>query len=194
MIAGTTQGLDGAVFNIYRDGQIVSSDVTKNGGIIEVKDVTKGLWTFVEVEAPEGYALDSTPHSVYVDVTDGDKQYTVTASNSPLPSLKITKADAQTFAKVKAAFLVESLTGSYSTTVTVDGEKTLPDLQPGVYRVTEQSVEGAVYQDRHPSGHRPAGRCRYCGGRLHQLCKTRFGDPEEKHCHRGTHCPCGLQN
>ena len=141
VIAGTTHGLDGAVFNIYRDGQIVGSDVTKNGGIIEVKDVTKGLWTFVEVEAPEGYALDPTPHSVYVDVTDGDKQYTVSASNSPLPSLKITKADAQTFAKVKATFLVESLTGNYSTTVTVDGEKTLPDLQPGVYRVTEQSVE-----------------------------------------------------
>lgn len=141
VIAGTTHGLDGAVFNIYRDGQIVGSDVTRNGGIIEVKDVTKGLWTFVEVEAPEGYALDPTPHSVYVDVTDGDKQYTVSASNSPLPSLKITKADAQTFAKVKATFLVESLTGSYSTTVTVDGEKTLPNLQPGVYRVTEQSVE-----------------------------------------------------
>ena len=139
--AGTTRGLDGAKFNIYRDGQIVGSDVTKNGGIIEVKDVTKGLWTFVEVEAPEGYALDPTPHSVYVDVTDGDKQYTVSTSNSPLPSLKITKADAQTFAKVKATFLVESLTGSYSTTVTVDGEKTLPDLQPGVYRITEQSVE-----------------------------------------------------
>ena len=141
VIAGTNRGLDGAVFNIYRDGQIVGSDVTKNGGIIEVEDVTKGLWTFVEVEAPEGYALDPTPHSVYVDVTDGDKQYTVSASNSPLPSLKITKADAQTFAKVKATFLVESLTGSYSTTVTVDGEKTLPDLQPGVYRITEQSVE-----------------------------------------------------
>ncbi len=129
------------MFNIYRDGRIVGSDVTKNGGIIEVKDVTKGLWTFVEVEAPEGYALDPTPHSVYVDVTDGDKQYTVSASNSPLPSLKITKADAQTFAKIKATFLVEALTGSYSTTVTVDGEKTLPDLQPGVYRVTERSVE-----------------------------------------------------
>ena len=141
VIAGTNTGLNGAVFNIYRDGQIVGSDMTKNGGIIEVKDVTKGLWTFVEVEALEGYALDPTPHSVYVDTTDGDKQYTVSASNSPLPSLKITKADAQTFAKVKATFLVESLTGSYSTTVTVDGEKTLPDLQPGVYRVTEQSVE-----------------------------------------------------
>ena len=141
VIAGTTHGLDGAVFNIYRDGQIVGSDVTSSGGVIEVNDITTGLWSFVEVEAPEGYALDPTPHSVYVDVTDGDKQYTVTASNSPLPSLKITKADAQTFAKVKATFLVESMTGSYSTTVTVDGERTLPDLQPGVYRVTEQSVE-----------------------------------------------------
>ena len=141
VIAGTTRGLDGAVYNIYRDGQIVGSDVTSGGGIITVNDVTKGLWTFAEVEAPEGYALDPTPHSVYVDVTDGNKQYTVSASNSPLPSLKITKADAQTFAKVKATFQVESLTGSYSTTVTVDGEKTLPDLQPGVYRITEQSVE-----------------------------------------------------
>ena len=139
--AGTTRGLDGAKFNIYRDGQIVGSDVTQNGGIIEVKDVTKGLWSFVETEAPEGYCADSTPISVYVDTTDGDKQYTVSASNSPLSSLKITKADAQTFAKVKATFLVEALTGSYSTTVTVDGEKTLPDLQPGVYRITEQSVE-----------------------------------------------------
>ena len=141
VIAGTTRGLDGAVYNIYRDGQIVGSDVTSGGGIIEVNDVTKGLWTFVEVEAPEGYALDPTPHSVYVDVTDGNKQYTVSAGNSPLPSLKITKADAQTYAKVKATFLVESLTSSYSTTVTVDGEKVLQDLQPGVYRITEQSVE-----------------------------------------------------
>ena len=141
VIAGTTRGLDGAVYNIYRDGQIVGSDVTSSGGIIKVNDVTKGLWTFVEVEAPEGYALDPTPHSVYVDVTDGDKQYTVSASNSPLPSLKIKKSDAQTYAKVKATFLVESLTGSYSTTVTVDGEKVLQDLQPGVYRITEQSVE-----------------------------------------------------
>ena len=44
--AGTDRGLDGAVYNIYRDGQIVGSDVTSNGGIIEVNDVTKGLWTF----------------------------------------------------------------------------------------------------------------------------------------------------
>ena len=75
--AGTTRGLDGARFLIYRDGQIVGSDVTANGGIIEVNDVTKGLWSFVETEAPVGYCADSTPISVYVDTTDGDKQYSL---------------------------------------------------------------------------------------------------------------------
>ena len=81
VIAGTDKGLDGAVYNIYLDGQIVGSDVTSGGGYIEVNDVTEGLWSFVEQEAPAGYALDPTPHSVYVSVTDGDKQYTVTAED-----------------------------------------------------------------------------------------------------------------
>ena len=92
--AGTTRGLDGARFLIYRDGQIVGSDVTANGGIIEVNDVTKGLWSFVETEAPSGYCTDPTPISVYVDTTDGDKQYTVTAENYELPNMKIIKRDA----------------------------------------------------------------------------------------------------
>ena len=139
--AGTTRGLDGAVYNIYRDGQIIGSDVTSGGGYIYVNDVTTALYTFVERESPDGYALDPTPHSVYVDVTDGNKQYTVTASNRELPSLKIIKQDAQTFAEVSAVFEIESITGSYSTTVTVNGSKTLNDLEPGVYRITEKSVE-----------------------------------------------------
>ena len=111
--AGTTRGLDGAKFNIYRDGQIVGSDVTKNGGMIEVKDVTEGLWSFVETEAPAGYCADSTPISVYVDTTDGDKQYTVTATNYKLPDMKIYKTDAQTGAPIPGTvFSVKSVTGS----------------------------------------------------------------------------------
>ena len=141
--AGTTQGLDGAKFNIYRDGQIVGSGVTKNGGIIEVKDVTKGLWSFVETEAPTGYCADSTPISVYVDTTDGDKQYTVTATNYKLPDMKIYKTDAQTGAPIPGTVLsVKSVTGSYSTSVTtgVDGSATLPSIPADVYVVREESV------------------------------------------------------
>ena len=141
--AGTTRGLDGAKFNIYRDGQIVGSDVTKNGGIIEVKDVTKGLWTFVEVEAPEGYALTPTSNSVYVDTTDGDKQYTVTAENHALPDMKITKWDAMSGKPIAGTvFSVKSVTGSYSTSVTTgtDGSATLSAIPAGVYVVREESV------------------------------------------------------
>ena len=141
--AGTTRGLDGAKFNIYRDGQIVGSDVTQNGGIIEVKDVTKGLWSFVETEAPEGYCADSTPISVYVDTTDGDKQYTVTAENYALPDMKITKRDAMSGKPIAGTvFSIKSVTGSYSTSVTTgtDGSATLLAIPAGVYVVREESV------------------------------------------------------
>ena len=141
--AGTTRGLDGAKFNIYRDGQIVGSDVTQNGGIIEVKGVTKGLWSFVETEAPAGYCADSTPISVYVDTTDGDKQYTVTATNYELPSMKIIKTDAQTGTPIPGTVLsIKSVTGSYSTSVTTgsDGSATLSDIPADVYVVREESV------------------------------------------------------
>ena len=141
--AGTTRGLDGARFLIYHDGQIVGSDVTKNGGMIEVKDVTEGLWSFVETEAPAGYCADSTPISVYVDTTDGDKQYTVTATNYELPSMKIIKTDAQTGAPIPGTVLsIKSVTGSYSTSVTTgsDGSATLSDIPADVYVVREESV------------------------------------------------------
>ncbi len=141
--AGTTRGLDGAKFNIYRDDQIVGSDVTQNGGIIEVKDVTKGLWSFVETEAPEGYCADSTPISVYVDTTDGDKQYTVTAENYALPDMKIIKRDAMSGKPIAGTvFSVKSVTGNFSTSVTTgtDGSATLSAIPTGVYVVREESV------------------------------------------------------
>ena len=141
--AGTTRGLDGARFLIYRDGQIMGSDVTANGGIIEVNDVTKGLWSFVETEAPAGYCADPTPISVYVDTTDGDKQYTVTAENYALPDMKITKRDAMSGKPIAGTvFSVKSVTGSYSTSVTTgtDGSATLSAIPAGVYVVREESV------------------------------------------------------
>ena len=141
--AGTTRGLDGARFLIYRDGQIVGSDVTKNGGIIEVNNVTKGLWSFVETEAPSGYCTDPTPISVYVDTTDGDKQYTVTAENHKLPDMKITKRDAMSGKPIAGTvFSVKSVTGNYSTSVTtgVDGSATLSAIPADVYVVREESV------------------------------------------------------
>ena len=141
--AGTTRGLDGAKFNVYRGGQIVGSDVTMNGGIIEVKNVTEGLWSFVEVEAPEGFCADSTPLSVYVDTTDGDKQYTIVAENYALPNMKIIKRDAMSGKPIAGTvFSIKSVTGNFSTSVTTgtDGSATLSAIPADVYVVREESV------------------------------------------------------
>ena len=141
--AGTTRGLDGAKFNVYHDGQIVGSEVTMNGGIIEVKNVTKGLWSFVETEAPAGCCADSTPISVYVDTTDGDKQYTVVAENYALPDMKIIKRDAMSGKPIAGTvFSIKSVTGNFSTSVTTgtDGSATLSSIPADVYVVREESV------------------------------------------------------
>lgn len=143
VIAGTDRGLDGAVYNIYLDGQIVGSDVTSGGGYIEVNDVTEGLWSFVEQEAPVGYALDPTPHSVYVSVTDGDKQYTVTAEDEELPGIKVIKTSAADGSPVEnAVYSIKGVTCAFSTSVSTgpDGSALVEDLPAGVYIVREESV------------------------------------------------------
>ena len=143
VIAGTDRGLDGAVYNIYLDGQIVGSDVTSGGGYIEVNDVTEGLWSFVEQEAPEGYALDPTPHSVYVSVTDGDRQYTVTAEDEELPGIKVIKTSATDGTPIEnAVYSIKGVTCSFSTSVSTgpDGTALVEDLPAGVFIVKEEFV------------------------------------------------------
>ena len=149
VIAGTDKGLDGAVYNIYLDGQIVGSDVTSGGGYIEVHDVTEGLWSFVEQEAPAGYALDPTPHSVYVSVTDGDKQYTVTVGDEELPGIKVIKTSAVDGSPVEnAVYSIEGVTCAFSTSVSTgpDGSALVEDLPAGVYIVREPFVRTASEQ------------------------------------------------
>ena len=140
---GTTTGLAGARFSIYFNGQIVGSDITNAQGEIYVEDAATGLWSFVETSAPDGYCVDPTPKSVYVDVSDGDREYTVAAVNYEKPDMKIIKTDAQTGAPIPGTVLsIKSVTGSYSTSVTTgtDGSATLSAIPAGVYVVREESV------------------------------------------------------
>ena len=140
---GTTTGLAGARFSIYFNGQIVGSDITNAQGEIYVEDAATGLWSFVETAAPDGYCVDPTPKSVYVDVTEGDREYTVAAVNYEKPDMKITKRDAMSGKPiVGTVFSVKSVTGSYSTSVTTgtDGSATLSAIPAGVYVVREESV------------------------------------------------------
>ena len=140
---GTTTGLAGARFSIYFNGQIVGSDITNAQGEIYVEDAATGLWSFVETSAPDGYCVDPTPKSVYVDVSEGDREYSVAATNYELPDMKIIKRDAMSGKPIAGTvFSIKSVTGSYSTSVTTgtDGSATLSAIPADVYVVREESV------------------------------------------------------
>ena len=140
---GTTTGLAGARFSIYFNGQIVGSDITNAQGEIYVENAATGLWSFVETSAPDGFCVDPTPKSVYVDVSEGDREYSVAATNYELPDMKIIKRDAMSGKPIAGTvFSVKSVTGSYSTSVTTgtDGSATLSAIPAGVYVVLEESV------------------------------------------------------
>ena len=140
---GTTTGLAGARFSIYFNGQIVGSDITNAQGEIYVENAATGLWSFVETSAPDGFCVDPTPKSVYVDVSEGDREYSVAATNYELPDMKIIKRDAMSGKPIAGTVLsIKSVTGSYSTSVTTgtDGSATLSAIPAGVYVVREESV------------------------------------------------------
>ena len=140
---GTTTGLAGARFSIYFNGQIVGSDITNAQGEIYVENAATGLWSFVETAAPDGFCVDPTPKSVYVDVTEGDREYTVAAVNYEKPDMKIIKRDAMSGKPIAGTvFSIKSVTGSYSTSATTgtDGSATLSAIPAGVYVVREESV------------------------------------------------------
>ena len=140
---GTTTGLAGARFSIYFNGQIVGSDITNAQGEIYVENAATGLWSFVETAAPDGFCVDPTPKSVYVDVSEGDREYSVAATNYELPDMKIIKRDAMSGKPIAGTvFSIKSVTGSYSPSVTTgtDGSATLSAIPAGVYVVREESV------------------------------------------------------
>ena len=140
---GTTTGLAGARFSIYFNGQIVGSDITNAQGEIYVENAATGLWSFVETAAPDGFCVDPTPKSVYVDVSEGDREYTVAAVNYEKPDMKIIKRDAMSGKPIAGTvFSIKSVTGSYSTSATTgtDGSATLSAIPAGVYVVREESV------------------------------------------------------
>lgn len=137
--------IEGAVFNILKDGQIVGSEATDASGIITVTGITEGLYAFVEVSVPEPFARLTEPVVVHVDQADidGGGTISVTAVNHKLPNLTILKRDGQTGEVVPGAvFEIKGIHHGYHTDVTTgpDGTATLTGLPVDSYEVTEISV------------------------------------------------------
>ena len=136
--------LPNAVFNIFKDGQLIASDKTTAAGTITVPNVTEGLFAFVEVSAPSGKAKLQEPVLVYVDqaMVDGGGTIPVTATDADLPQLTILKRDQQNREPIPdTTFVIRGIHFGYHNDVTTgkDGTVTLT-LPVDSYEVTEVSV------------------------------------------------------
>lgn len=90
--------IEGAVFNVVKDGQIIATEATDADGSIIVPNVTEGMYAFFEVSVPAPYAKLQQPVIAHVDqaTVDGGGVVTVTAVDQMLPTLTILKRDGQT--------------------------------------------------------------------------------------------------
>ena len=148
----TRELLQGARFKVTDSkGQNVGNGngifTTNENGTILVPNLKKGSYIVQEIQAPNGYILDSTPQTIEVD---NGKVYTLEFYNKPTNSLIIQKYDSETKeplanAVIKVEKLGNSvqLIGEYRTDET--GRIVIPNLKSGSYSVQEiQAPNGYI--------------------------------------------------
>ena len=142
----TGVSLPGATFDVYADGEKITSVTTNDAGEAYVSGIRKEAYIeVVETAAPTGYVLDKTPHGIHIDPYSPAIQDdpVLTVVNNSKASLRIIKYDQMsgnrlsgvTFEIYKDAVLFDTKTTSDN------GEILLYDLEPGTYLVKEVSTD-----------------------------------------------------
>ena len=147
-----SEGLPGATFRIAKieDGTHYLDRITDTNGEINISDLEPGVYSIIEMDAPEGYVKDLREY--HVELFPGQTSELV-VSNDRMPNLEILKTDAITGKPVAGVtFTVKRVDSSTLTTVTSDenGRCFLEKLMPGVYEIWEQSVpDGYLLNEEH---------------------------------------------
>ena len=133
--------LEGAVFEVTRpDGSLVGNTryTTGKDGYIRISDLESGYYFVQEVEAPEGYLLDSTKHQVYVE---DFKVTLIELDNYEQASFVVEKIDAESKIPLAGAeFGLYAMNGEQigDTFITdKSGKASLTGIEPGWYIVKE---------------------------------------------------------
>ena len=145
----TKMPLEGATFEIRRDGQVLATLKTDVNGVAEIKDLTKGFYQVVETEPPAGYLKDNQVHEVYIDPTAAPTKIIreVNIANTKKLSIRIVKIDKQTKVPLSGWKFDVYYNDAHLTTVTTNqnGEAMVENLQPGTYRVKETGGDTEHY-------------------------------------------------
>ena len=141
--AETNKPLAGVHFKLTDStGKLISEAVTGTEGKITFTGMALGKYVLTETEAPEGYALDSTPISV--ELTEHGKTVEISVKNTPSRgNLKLIKKDAYENKPLAGAvyrLLDESGKKLAEGTTNENGEIVFENLLHGNYRVQEISA------------------------------------------------------
>lgn len=151
--AETKKPLPGAVFKLTRaNGDVVREDITTGeDGTAFVEGLDAADYIVTEVTAPGGYIIDKTPHAVSLEQ---GKTYTLTLENEKKPGLLVKKVDAQTSKPLAgASFKITRGDGSVvreNVVSDVDGVVHIPELDTGVYIITEVKAPSGYEIDETP--------------------------------------------
>ena len=151
--AETKKPLSGAVFKLTRaNGDVVKEDIrTGEDGTAFVEGLDAADYIVTEVTAPGGYIIDKNPHAV--SLKQG-KTYTLTLENEKKPGLLVKKVDAQTSKPLAgASFKITRGDGSVvreNVVSDVDGVVHIPELDTGVYIITEVKAPSGYEIDETP--------------------------------------------
>ncbi|MDE6181808.1 MAG: hypothetical protein K2F59_01205, partial [Eubacteriales bacterium] len=90
----TGDKLDGAIFKLKHttSGKEHTTEATVNG-IATIENLVAGTYILTEIQAPQGYILNSEPITV---VIENDRVNAVTIKNSKKPGITVNKVDSQT--------------------------------------------------------------------------------------------------
>ena len=141
--ADTSSPLSGAHFKLTDStGKLISKAVTGTEGKITFSGMALGQYELTETEAPEGYALDSTP--IPVELTEHGKTVEISVKNTQSRgSLKLIKKDAYENKPLAGAvyqLIDESGKKLAEGTSNENGEIVFENLLYGNYRVQEISA------------------------------------------------------
>ncbi|MDL2327531.1 Cys-Gln thioester bond-forming surface protein, partial [Ruminococcaceae bacterium OttesenSCG-928-A11] len=142
----TGEPLPGATFRLTKmNGELVGEYTTGRNGYITVPELEPGWYIAVELRAPDGYKLNSTPINVQLKL---GTPAIVEFENSPLPGLQLRKVDSVTGkplqgVTIRVAKMNGEVIGDYKTNVA--GLIVLPDLEPGWYTAYEvATIDGYI--------------------------------------------------
>ena len=143
--------LAGATFKVTTaEGTLIGEVTSNQNGYATLDNLEPGTYIVSEIKGPDGFILDTTPHTV---VVKKNETATVEIANTPMSVLEIRKVDSVTGKPLSGiTFEVEKLSGERIGTFVTDatGRIVIPDLTPQWVVVRETKTRQGYKLDPDP--------------------------------------------